>query len=199
MNSFKLVTITLAFAATLLSGASSVGAQTSGFTSCLTPSGEILANYDTGSHGIAGLGSKIGKDTVYTASNGNAMQCFCGENGEGIQTNWMKVGNLSTDEIKVHESQGWIYIPTGATWGLDDEPYLAQNINFSCGGSSTTSGGDGRTDGRTDGRSDGLGSIVQAAHGTSLASTGNILFIAEVFTAGVLMTLAGLFMRRKAN
>ena len=181
-----------------------VASTTPSYPSCIAPTGTVKASYPGGNHGIVGDTSlHTGSDTVYTLSGESLMQCFCGEDGKGIQTNWYRIPETSEQEISVLESQGWIYIPSGAAWGLDDVPYMAKNSDYSCKSTTTTSGGDGRTDGltdgRTDGRSDGLGSIVQAARGTSLASTGNILFIAEVFTAGVLMTLAGLYMRNKAN
>lgn len=204
----KLLNSVLLSVALLLSlGSVSNAAQTNNtvknsinFTSCLTPTGTVVANYADGAHGIPGQGSRIGKDTVYLMDNGNAMQCFCGSNGGGIQTNWLKTAGYSEDEIKVMQSQGWIFIPTGAAWGLTDEPYLAKNIDYSCSSSSSggSSGGDGRTDGRTDGRSDGLGSIVQAASG-NLASTGNLLFIFEVFALGVFLTGLGLFLRFRSR
>lgn len=197
MNSLKKGFIGLTSIVLLLSQVNAVGATETSFTSCLTPTGTIVANYPDGEHGIAGLGSKIGKDKVYTLQDGNSMQCFCATDGAGIQTNWLKVGNLTSDQIKIYENQGWIYIPTGASWGLSDEPYLAQNINYSCWSTTTTN--DGRSDGKSDGKSDGLGSIVQAAHGSNLASTGNLLFIAEIFSVGVLLTLIGLFLRSRSN
>ncbi len=174
------------------------------FTSCVVPTGDVIASYADGTHGIVGVGSKIGKDVVYSAGQ-NAMQCFCGNDGNGIQTNWMKIVDLTSDQVKVYQSQGWIYVPSGAAWGLSDVPYLAQNVDFSCSGSSSSSssGGDGKTDGRTDGRtdgkSDGRGSIVQAAHGTNLASTGNMLFIVEIFSVGVILTATGLFLRLRTR
>ena len=173
----------------------------SDFTSCVVPTGDVIASYADGTHGIVGVGSRIGKDVVYSAEGG-AMQCFCGSDGAGLQTNWMKIVDLTSDQVKVYQSQGWIYVPSGQAWGLSDEPYLAQNINFSCPGSSTSGGDgktDGRTDGRTDGKSDGRGSIVQAAHGTSLASTGNMLFIVEIFSVGVILTATGLFLRLRTR
>lgn len=175
--------------------------QNSAFTSCLTPTGIVTANYSDGNHGIVGMGNKIGKDTVYSLPNGDSMQCFCGSDGSGIQTNWMKISDLSNDQVKVYENQGWIYVPTGASWGLEDTPYLAQNLNYSCSSSSTTNsgGGDGKTDGKTDGKSDNASSYVQSARGTDLASTGNMLFIAEIFAAGVILTAAGIALRLKSK
>ncbi len=202
MNLSRFVTTTICAASVFLTVAGNASAtQSSEFTSCLTPTGEIIANYNDGEHGIPNVGSKIGKDTVYSLANGNFMQCFCGSDGKGIQTNWMSVGELSENQISVYENEGWIFIPDGSAWGLTNGAYLAKNTNYTCGGSSTinSGGGDGKTDGRTDGRSDGLGSIVQSAKGTSLASTGNILFIAEIFGFGIAMTLTGVYMRRRSR
>lgn len=203
MNVLKTATVTLTAATAFLTVVTPLFAvEAPEFTSCLTPTGNVIANYANGEHGIVDEGSRIGEDVVYSLPGGNAMQCFCGTNGSGVQTNWKQVGEMSSNEIKIYESEGWILVPDGSAWGLSQGAYLAKNINYSCGGGSSTTnsgGGDGKSDGRTDGRSDGLGSIVQSATGTNLASTGNILFIAEIFGAGVLMTLAGLYMRRKSN
>lgn len=188
------------FLAAFLVFTKSAHANTNDFTSCLTPTGTITSNYTDGTHGIVGEGSRVGSDTVYLLPNGNSMQCFCSEDGNGIQTNWQKATGLTSDEIKILENQDWIYVPDGSAWGLSDEPYLAKNISYSCKSTTTTtsSGGGGRTDGKTDGRSDGLGSIVQAASG-NLASTGNLWFIAEVLGLGVFLTIAGLLIRFKAR
>jgi hypothetical protein len=171
------------------------------FTSCLTPSGSVVADYADGSHGIAGQGSVSGHDTVYSLGGGNALQCLCDSNGNGTQTNWLKIGELSEDQIKVYQSQGWIYIPDGSAWGLSQGAYLAKNVSYSCGSSTTNSGGgDGRTDGRTDGRSDGLGSIVQAAKGSAgLASTGDIKFVLSILGAGIILTAIGFYMRKNTK
>lgn len=131
------------------------------------------------------------------------MQCFCG-NGSGIQTNWMYASNLTGDQIKVYENQGWIYVPDGTAWGLTEGAYLAKNISYSCGGSSTTGGGQGQepnnpNDGKSDGRSDGA-SIVQSATGTSgFASTGNIVFLLSILGAGILFTLTGILLRKNSK
>ena len=182
--------------------AKSVAASEVQFSSCLTPTGSVVADYLNGTHGIAGQGSIEGHDTVYALGEGNALQCLCAANGSGTQTNWLKISELSEDQIKVYQNQGWIYIPDGSAWGLSQGSYLAQNSSYSCGGSSTTNsgGGDGKTDGRTDGRSDGLGSIVQAAKGSAgLASTGNITFVLSILGAGIILTLIGLFMRKNTK
>ena len=201
MNLFKFATVSLSVATVLLTVVSPVSAtQTPEFTSCLTPTGSVVANYSDGTHGIVGLGSRIGQDKVYLLESGNTMQCFCGSDGSGIQTNWMKLGEISQDQIKVYESQGWIFVPSGSAWGLSDVPYLAKNISYACSSSTTNSGGgDGRTDGLSDGRSDGRGSLVQSARGNAanLASTGNLLFIAEIFAAGVILTTLGILLRKR--
>jgi hypothetical protein len=178
--------------------------QTPEFNSCLTPNGSVVADYTDGTHGIIGAGSKDGHDTVYSLENGNALQCLCATDGSGTQTNWLKISDLSEDQIKIYENQGWIYIPDGSAWGLSEGEYLAQNLAYSCGGGTSTtqsSQGDGKTDGRTDGRSDGRGSsIVQSAVGNAgLASTGNIIFLLSVLGAGVFMTLFGVWLRRNSN
>lgn len=196
MNKSFLLTI---LAVSYLSLAGGVNAATTNFPSCIAPTGNRIANYDNGTHGIPDVGSKIGKDAVYSQGEGNALQCFCGTDGTGIQTNWLNASDLTQDEIKVLQNEGWIYIPDGSAWGLSQGAYLAKNISYSCSSTTTNSGGgDGRTDGLTDGRSDGRGSIVQAASG-SLASTGNLLFIAEIFGLGVLLSMVGLVMRSKSN
>lgn len=179
----------------------------SSFTSCLVPVGNVVVDYPNGTHGIVGGTSKDGHDTVYLQGNGNLMQCLCATDGTGTQTNWMSVGELSQDQIKIYENQGWIFVPDGAAWGLTDGSYLAKNISYSCGGGSSTtqnSGGDGQSDGKSDGRSDGRSdgaSIVQAATGNAsgLASTGNIMFVLSVLGAGIFMTILGVWLRKNTN
>lgn len=186
----------------LATGTAVFASETPAFTSCLTPTGTILADYPNGDHGIAGIGSKNGHDTVYSVPQG-VMQCFCGSDGAGTQTNWMSSSNLTADQIKVYVSQGWIAIPDGSAWGLTDGSYLAQNINYSCTGATTVSNAEGSTqgDGKSDGKSDGMGtSIVQAATGNSgLASTGNIIFVFSALLAGFLTTLFGLWLRKNTK
>lgn len=205
MKTLRILFIVLSVYIAFLAGANpalALGSSNDTF-SCLTPVGSVIADYQDGTHGIIGQGSKVGKDTVYQLPNGNALQCFCSVTEGGIQTNWIKTSGLSGDQIKVYENQGWIYVPSGAAWGLSDEPYLAQNMSFGClsfsGGQSGSDGrSDGRTDGKTDGKSSGV-SIVQSAKGSNLASTGNMLFILEIFSVGLFMTVIGLILRRKAN
>ncbi len=204
MKDISLTLLSLSVAVAIF--AKPISASEQAFTSCLTPTGTVIADYADGTHGIVGQGSATGHDTVYSLGNGNVLQCLCGADGVGVQTNWMPIEELSGDQIKIYENQGWIYVPTGSAWGLSEGAYLAKNISYTCGGSSTTNsgggsaGGDGRTDGRTDGRSDGLGSIVQAAKGSAgLASTGNITFVLSILGAGIFLTLVGLFMRKNTK
>lgn len=103
------------------------------FPTCLNPQGTIIVNYDSGTHGIPGDATAYsGKDTVYQVTSTTVMQCFCSDGGAGIQTNWWKVGSLSEDQIQTLKNLGWIFIPSGAPWGLADTSYMAMNSNYSC-------------------------------------------------------------------
>lgn len=105
------------------------------FPSCLVPAGEMKVHYDNGVHGIAGdFGSYTGKDTVYTVADDMELQCFCPPEGQGIQTNWWKIGDMKYKEIEKYKAKGFIFIPTGSVYGLKNEAYLAKNVPFSCMG-----------------------------------------------------------------
>ncbi len=120
-------------------------AEGSSFPTCeskiFTSSGD-RAHYDSGVHGIIGVGNLTGKDDVYSLSNGDFMQCFCPTNGNsgptaaeaGIQTNWLntEMAGLSETQINEFKSQGWMFEQSGLGWNLLDDPYLAENRNFSC-------------------------------------------------------------------
>jgi hypothetical protein len=133
-----LVTIFL----TLAKGAS---AEVSQFPSCPNFSGTIQAQYSNGFHAIVGdPNNQEGADTVYDLQNGNFMQCFCPTKGDsGIQTNWLKVSEMSDQRKQDLISRGWVLIEQGSDWGLEKNPYLTQNSNFSCGGNSRNTGGTG--------------------------------------------------------
>lgn len=176
------------------------------FTSCVNPSGEIKANYETGTHGIAGNNSSFeGKDTVYTLSGDALTQCFCSINGAGIQTNWWKVSSLTEQEVEILKISGWNYIPNGGLWGLESEPYLAFNSDYSCkgstggdGNSSTSSGGSGSSN------NSGSGSVLAAAAGgvgqvLGLASTGNIKFVISFLSFSILALLLGLILKIRSR
>lgn len=179
------------------------------FTSCVNPQGEVKANYETGTHGIAGKnGLYEGKDSVYKISENALTQCFCAVDGSGIQTNWWKVSALTESEIKVYESQGWIYIPNGALWGLENAPYLAKNSDYSCksnggsGGSNSDSGSNSsssssNSSGSTSGSSSASGGIGQVL---GLASTGNSIFLlGTALTSGLSLLLGLIFKKRSTS
>lgn len=161
------------------------------FPACSNPQGSVTANYDSGTHGVAGDASTYsGKDTVYSLSDNILTQCLCTDNGSGIQTNWWKAGSLSQDEINVLISEGWILIPDGAAWGLETGPYLAKNSNYSC--SSTGSGG--ASDSKSTG-GDILATSTQAI--LSLATTGNILFVLSTVLGGLALIGSGIALSKK--
>lgn len=174
------------------------------FTSCINPQGQVKASYDNGTHGIAGKTASFeGKDTVYKLSGDALTQCFCSVNGSGIQTNWWKASSLTEQEINLLKSQGWIYIPNGALWGLDNDSYLAFNSEFSCPASSNRpSGFSPTTDIPGPGGGNGQGgSVLGLSTGSvlGLASTGNIKFLYFVFLISVLLVLTGVSLKNRAR
>lgn len=159
------------------------------FPACSNPQGTVRANYDSGTHGVAGDPSTYtGIDTVYTLDENTLTQCLCADNGSGIQTNWWNAGSLSQDEINVLISEGWILVPDGASWGLETGPYLAKNSNFSCNSSGTGGASDNKSQGTTSGSI--LATSTQAI--LSLANTGNMVFILGVFLIGTLLLGSGI-------
>src|SRR4051812_18179039 len=79
---------------------------------CLAPVGDVLAQFDSGVHGIVGDTSvHTGSDTVYQTGDGTYLQCYCDENGNGIQTNWIMASTLSEEDQAYLRSQGWIEVP----------------------------------------------------------------------------------------
>ncbi len=103
------------------------------FGSCVNPQGKVLASYDTGKHGILGKRELIsGSDAVYQSSERGVTQCFCPEDGNGIQTNWLDASKLTGTEIETWKKDGWTYFATGSSWGLEDVPYLAKNTDYAC-------------------------------------------------------------------
>ncbi|KKQ94545.1 hypothetical protein A2865_04765 [Candidatus Woesebacteria bacterium RIFCSPHIGHO2_01_FULL_39_17] len=92
------------------------------------------AHYDSGIHGIPGVGNFEGSDDVYSLSSGNFLQCFCPTTGsDGTQTNWWNIerSGLTQDQINQFVSAGWVS-ENGSGWNLFNEPYLAKNSSFSC-------------------------------------------------------------------
>ncbi len=165
------------------------------FPQCAAPQGAIIANYPSGIHGIVGsTDSYSGSDTVYQVSQDQVMQCFCAENGQGIQTNWWKASSLDQEQVSTLVSQGWYYIPNGDLWGLTVDPYLAINSSFSCLPSSSTPSSTTTTT-TTSTTSSNTGGEV---HGTGtggavlgLAATGNTLTLLTVFVFALAFVVAG--------
>ena len=160
------------------------------FPSCLAPQGTLKVQYESGNHGIAGdTQTYSGKDAVYTISDNNLMQCLCRDNGAGTQTNWLKASNFSDSEIANLKVDGWIYIPNGSAWGLENVPYLAKNENYTCKGS-TAVGGASATNNSS--------SSSNASSGVlGLASTGNSHFVFGVFALSVIFFTLGIAFNRK--
>lgn len=151
------------------------------FPSCLNPQGTLKVKYDNGTHGIVGDSKTYtGHDEVYTVSDNSLIQCFCPDNGDGIQTNWWKTDDFGVDEIKKYQDLGWIFVPNGEHWGLSDSQYMAKNYTYSC---------------LNDSKGDELG-IEQVL---ALASTGNIVFIYGTAIFGLGLVAAGIVAQRKNN
>ncbi len=140
------------------------------FPSCLNPQGNVIASYDEGTHGIVGdRGEHQGSDRVYQLDgNAKVLQCFCEDNGRGIQTNWWKADSLSEQDIKNMTHSGWVDIPNGTLWGLDNARYIAKNSGYTCGGLAI-GGGDW----------------------TGLAGTGTIVNIYGLASLGLALFVAG--------
>ena len=119
--------------------------NTSFFPRCPNPGGTQVAYYAQGWHWIVGEANlKWGSDSVNNIGSGNYVQCFCPLkqesvslfNSQGIQTNWLKVSNITSEQKSLLLSQGWILVQNGADFGLASEPYLAKNSQFFCSGPS---------------------------------------------------------------
>lgn len=166
------------------------------FGSCLNP--QVAASQvNTGAnHGVAGQSSAYsGTDTIYSLQDGNVLQCLCPVEGSGIETEWMKISGISQEELNSFQSQGWIYIPTGAAWGLEDVPYLAKNSDYSCKGSnqSTSSNSNSGNNGQS------TATVVSASTQQGvlgLASTGTALPIYALIFAGFVSLFLGVFLSR---
>lgn len=165
-------------------GQSSASITPPGFPSCSNPSGTQTATYDSGLHGIAGTTAEYrGSDSVYQVTSETLVQCFCPESGNtGIQTNWLKVPNISDEDLQDLKNQGWSYIPNGALWGLDPVGYVAKNQEYAC-------------------RAGGIGGGVLGA--STLAGTGTTLeskvatVAGSAFLIGGGLALAYIAVRRK--
>lgn len=191
MRYILLATVVTIFS--LISPFSASAATTPSFPSCLTPQGSLKASYATGTHGIVGSSQTYtGQDTVYQLNENQVLQCYCQNTGQGIQTNWLKVQDLSENDIKVLENDGWILIPNGALWGLDQTAYLAKNLNFSCQGSSR--GSSNSSSGSSSDPAKTTQAVLAAA--TSLAGTGNVITTLSVFLLGVFSLMIAIYLKR---
>lgn len=150
------------------------------FPTCSNPQGVLKVSFNSGVHGIVGNpGEFQGADHVYTVDDARTVQCFCSSDGTGIQTNWWKVSSLTQNEIQTLKNLGWVFIPTGSVWGLQDAPYMAQNVTYSCNSNSSTSNG---------------GSVLSSSASTS-SSTGSVLGLAYTggaWMVGLLALLSGI-------
>lgn len=134
---------------TLIVPNTSFANATPSFPSCFAKQGEANIQYSSGIHGIAGDNNTYsGSDSVYEINSTQVLQCFCG-NTIGIQTNWWSVSNSTLSQLQSYENQGWIYVPTGETWGLSNNPYLAKNINYSCDNSNINNNSNGGKNSQT--------------------------------------------------
>ncbi len=196
-----IIILTIAFVASPVYAVS-----TPNFPFCNNPQAPLRVSYRAGTHGIVGSSTALeGSDSVYQASDMTVLQCFCSVNGEGIQTNWWKASSLTEEQVQQLKSEGWNYIPNGGVWGLDSDPYVAKNLNYSClSRSGDTSGpGDGRSDGLSDGRSscpecnsaigggDVLG-ISTDGQVLGLATTGDMLIILSLFGCSAIFFFIGI-------
>jgi hypothetical protein len=156
------------------------------FQQCINPHGTLKVKYDFGTHGIPGdPGVYSGSDAVYQTTSNTLIQCYCAQDGSGIQTNWWRASSLAQEEIDNLENQGWVYIPDGSLWGLDQAPYVAKNSNFTC-----KENGVGGTD-------------VQSGSLTSptliFADTGGIGFPLFFTLTGILSLISGIKLLKKTD
>ncbi|MFA9288659.1 MAG: hypothetical protein ACEQSA_02155 [Weeksellaceae bacterium] len=169
------------------------------FPTCLNPQGALKVRYETGTHGVPGnTNTYYGMDSVYTLTDNTLMQCLCPDNGQGIQTNWWKVTDLTQEQIKNLQQQGWIYIPNGAVWGLDEAPYLAKNENYVCRGGIGGSGGSqgGSSGSSNSGSSAGAASVAgSVGEVLGLASTGNSTTVLFYLVSGVTLLSLGFYLQ----
>lgn len=166
------------------------------FPACANASGTIISSYPNGIHGIVGrTNTYTGSDVVYQLSESTVMQCFCGPDGQGIQTNWWRASSLSEENIQVLKVQGWHYVPNGSLWGLENDPYMAQNISYNCQPGKPGSNDDPNRAGT------GGGDILAASTGDvlGLAATGDAVLVYGTFMAALLFLLIGYTRIRKSR
>lgn len=166
------------------------------FPICTNISATVKVSFSEGTHGIPGKYEVYsGSDVVYQLTPDTLTQCFCPKEGnEGIQTNWWKMPQ-SEGDIGSLKAQDWIYIPSGALWGLDPTSYLAKNSNYICKTTTTTSGGGG---GSAQGGG-AAGTVLGVGGGVlGLAATGNIVTILSLIIAGISSLLLGIILKKRS-
>lgn len=166
------------------------------FTDCFAPGGTLKVSYDSGTHGIVGDSRTFtGTDKVFTISDKSLTQCYCPPEGNGIQTNWFKVSELSQGEVASLQNQGWTLVLDGSIWGLEKAPYLAMNKGYTChsvGGSSTVSSTEiSKT---TD-----FGNGIGGGEILGVATTGNIKNILAALILGLGLVTVGTVLYRKSK
>lgn len=154
-----------------LSSLSVAAVEVPDFPACESPTGTIVADYSSGTHGVPGdTSTYTGTDQVYRVDDERLIQCLCIDGDvDGIQTNWWKYGYVDNDQMQVLLDQGWIYIPNGKAWGLNDEPYLAKSRDYIC--------------------SYGIGGQILGL--TSLAGTGSYKVLRELLSGSMAMVAFG--------
>lgn len=170
------------------------------FGSCLNPQWTKIQENVGSLHGVVGVGSFTGTDSIYSA-NGNIMQCLCADNGNGYQTNWLKASNLSNNQIDELRAQGWVYIPYGDDWGLEKTAYVAKNVDYTCTACTPTPTGtitptptNTTQPGPTPTPETRVGGA--SANNTTLASTGAARFMTILFLAGAASLIVGMILHR---
>jgi hypothetical protein len=182
------------------------------FGSCLNPQwGASQVNYSsTASHGVIGVGTFAGTDTIY-GSGANVLQCLCTPEGKGYQTDWMSAEGFSESLINTYKKEGWMFVATGSLYGLKDVPYLAKNSEYACQAPSCSptptqevSGTPTPTSatptptavpGPTATPESKVGGAVATAV-NSLANTGNLGLIYSLFLTGAIALVLGLILKR---
>lgn len=189
-----LVASLLLFITYLLSPMSVLAVTTPSFPSCLNPQGSLKASYANGVHGIAGSSNTYtGQDTVYQINDSQVLQCFCDNTGAGIQTNWLKVSQLSDNDIQILENDGWILIPNGALWGLDPVAYLAKNVPFSCQGSNSGGGSSNGTSATNNPINAATQGVLAAA---TFAGTGNTAVTISFLSIGITSLALAIYLKK---
>ena len=197
MKYASVVTIIAIFVYLVFSTAQAMAVSPADFPACSNPQGTVIASYDTGTHGIVGnSGAYTGSDKVYRVDAEKITQCFCPTVGMGVQTNWIKTQNLSADEIKIHERDGWFFISSGKVWGLDDVSYLARNHDFTCNGSSGSSNGSQQSSGGSSANGSSTGIVEASTAIMGLAGTGNTITLFSIATTGLVAFALSFILKR---